>query len=176
MHRTNQNDRENIHAEVYSRFLTSLISRPTRVSDLIQATETDDAILSRKDWCSEVINDPRATFGTNALVCVIAQSIFMSSTVVSFEWVHHSSNLLVEFSRVNELIRRDAGLNVEFTSIALKQLNQPPTPAAITDMVRDAVELEKQFIGGKIHLIPHACVITESTACQSLVSCFLNSG
>lgn len=56
------------------------------------------------------------------------------------------SGILPGVTLSNEFISRDEGLHCDFACLMYKHLNHKPSPERIKDIIKDAVEIEQEFI------------------------------
>jgi ribonucleotide reductase beta subunit family protein with ferritin-like domain len=134
---------ENIHSEMYSLLIDTYIKDPTYKLSLFHAMETFPCIEKKTNWALKWITH-NASFATRLVAFACIEGIFFSGAFCSIYWLK-SRGLMPGLTFSNELISRDEALHTEFAILLYKQ--QPALSVeTFTNIVKDAVEIEKEFI------------------------------
>lgn len=163
---------ENIHNEVYSEFINTLIVDPARKARLLDAIHSMPNISKMYDWAfrwihatpeMELATNPRLsemkdktiaaelaqiwTFAKRLVAFACVEGIMFSGPFCAIFWLKEKGVLpMLTFS--NELISRDEGMHTEFACGLYSRhiVNKPPAED-ILKIIQEAVEFEKEFIG-----------------------------
>jgi ribonucleotide reductase beta subunit family protein with ferritin-like domain len=145
---------ENIHSETYSLLIDTYIKDTQEKNRLFNAIDTIPSIKKKADWALKWINDKNSPFSHRILGFAAVEGIFFSGAFCSIFWLK-KRGLMPGLCHSNELISRDEGLHTEFAVLMYKNLANKPDPKIIYDIIKEAVEIEKEFI-------------TESFSCELL--------
>jgi ribonucleoside-diphosphate reductase subunit M2 len=137
---------ENIHSETYALLIDTYIDTPEEKAHLFNAIETIPIIKKKADWAMRWIENKTADLMTRLIAFACVEGIFFSSSFCSIFWLK-KRGLLPGLTFSNELISRDESLHTEFAILLYHTLRDKRTDynVIIMDMVREAVELEKEF-------------------------------
>ncbi len=137
---------ENIHAETYSLLIDTYISDPKDRDFLFHAIDNIPAVKKKADWAMRWLTKKRgATFPERLVAFAAVEGIFFSGSFCAIFWLK-KRGLMPGLTFSNELISRDEGLHCEFAAELHGMLHNPADQQAITSMIADAVEIEKEFI------------------------------
>jgi len=136
---------ENIHSETYSLLIDTYVKDITKKHMLFNAIETIPSVQKKADWALKWINDDKSTFGTRVIAFAAVEGIFFSGSFCSIFWLK-KRGLMPGLCFANELISRDEGLHTEFAVLMYSMLNDKPSKDTILEIIKEAVELEKEFI------------------------------
>lgn len=136
---------ENIHSEVYSLLIDTYVKRPDEKKQLFEALDNFPCIRKKADWAIKWINDKRASFATRLVAFACVEGIFFSGAFCSIFWLK-KRGLMPGLCFSNELISRDEALHTEFAVLLYKKLKKKMRKDKLTEMIREAVEIEKEFI------------------------------
>lgn len=136
---------ENIHSEMYSMLIETLISDPSEKEFLFNAVETLPCVKKKADWALKWINSKHATFGERIIAFAAVEGIFFSGSFASIFWLK-KRGLMPGLTFSNELISRDEGLHCDFACLLFTHLVQKPSEQRIIDIIRDAVTIEQEFL------------------------------
>ena len=145
---------ENIHSETYSLLIDTYIKEPQEKNRLFNAIDTIPSIKKKADWALKWINDKNSPFSHRILGFAAVEGIFFSGAFCSIFWLK-KRGLMPGLCHSNELISRDEGLHTEFAVLMYKNLANKPDQKIIYEIIKEAVEIEKEFI-------------TESFSCELL--------
>ena len=136
---------ENIHSEVYSLLIDTYVKRPDEKTQLFEALDNFPCIRTKADWALKWINDKRASFATRLVAFACVEGIFFSGAFCSIFWLK-KRGLMPGLCFSNELISRDEALHTEFAVLLYKKLKKKMRKDKLIEMIREAVEIEKEFI------------------------------
>jgi len=139
-----QQHNEMVHGETYSLLIEKYIRDPTEKSGVFRAIETMPCISKKSHWALKWFSRDRP-FAERLFAFACIEGIFFSGAFCAIFWLK-KRGLLPGLSFSNELISRDEGLHLEFAVAVLQILRLRPRPERIHEIVREAVELEKEFI------------------------------
>ena len=91
------------------------------------------------------INDKRSSFATRLVAFACVEGIFFSGAFCSIYWLK-KRGLMPGLTFSNELISRDEALHTEFAVLLYSQLNKKINKARIHEIIKEAVDIEKEFI------------------------------
>ncbi len=135
---------ENIHSETYSLLIDTYIKDKEEKNHLFNAIETLDCVKKKADWALEWIEN--GNFAERIVAFAAVEGIFFSGSFCSIFWLK-KRGLMPGLSFSNELISRDEGMHCEFACLLYTRhlVNKLPK-ATVEKIIRDAVEIEKEFI------------------------------
>jgi ribonucleoside-diphosphate reductase subunit M2 len=91
------------------------------------------------------MNDPSATFAQQLVAFAAVEGIFFSGSFCAIFWLR-KRNLMPGLCFSNQLIARDEGLHCDFACLLFSMLNEKPSMTIVSQIIKDAVILEKEFI------------------------------
>ena len=136
---------ENIHSEVYSLLIDSLIKGEEQKSKLFAGIENFPCIKKKADWALRWINDKRSSFYTRLIAFACIEGIFFSGAFCSIYWLK-KRGLMPGLTFSNELISRDEALHTEFAILLYNKMQKKYPKQKVHDILKEAVEIEKEFI------------------------------
>jgi ribonucleoside-diphosphate reductase subunit M2 len=136
---------ENIHSETYSLLIDTYVKDLTKKQKLFNAIETIPSVKKKAEWALQWISDEKSTFGTRVIAFAAVEGIFFSGSFCSIFWLK-KRGLMPGLCFANELISRDEGLHTEFAVLMYSMLKDKPSNEIILTIIKEAVELEKEFI------------------------------
>jgi len=145
---------ENIHSETYSLLIDTYIKDPVEKNQSLNAIEYIPSIKKKADWALKWIDDKNSPFCNRIIGFAAVEGIFFSGAFCSIFWLK-KRGLMPGLCHSNELISRDEGLHTEFAVLMYKNLVNKPDDSVIYEIIKEAVEIEKEFI-------------TESFSCELL--------
>lgn len=138
-----QNAMEGIHSETYSLLIDTYIKDKQEQNHLFQAIDTIPCIEKKANWALKWI-DSQESFTTRLVAFACVEGIFFSGAFCSIYWLK-KRGLMPGLTFSNELISRDEGLHTLF-AVALYHTYSPLEQKRIHDMIREAVQIEQEFI------------------------------
>ena len=136
---------ENIHSETYSLLIDTYVKDINKKHKLLNAIETIPSVQKKADWALKWIENKDATFGTRVIAFAAVEGIFFSGSFCAIFWLK-KRGLMPGLCHSNELISRDEGLHTEFAVLVYSMLVDKPSKETVIEIIREAVELEKEFI------------------------------
>lgn len=140
---------ENIHSEMYSMLIETYISDPEEKQFLFNAIETLPCVKKKADWALKWISSKTASFGERIVAFAAVEGIFFSGSFASIFWLK-KRGLMPGLTFSNELISRDEGLHCDFACLMFSHLVQKPSKEKITNIIRDAVKIEQEFLSNAL--------------------------
>jgi ribonucleoside-diphosphate reductase beta chain len=135
---------ENIHSETYSLLIDTYIKDNNEKDRLFNAIDTMPFVKKKADWALRWIDE--GSFAERLIAFAAVEGIFFSGSFCSIFWMK-KRGLMPGLSFSNELISRDEGLHCDFACLLYNNhLVNKLDPAKITDIIKDAVEIEKEFV------------------------------
>jgi ribonucleoside-diphosphate reductase subunit M2 len=136
---------ENIHSETYSLLIETYIKNSEEKSRLFNAIENFPCIKKKSDWAQKWINDNRSSFASRLVAFACIEGIFFSGAFCSIYWLK-KRGLMQGLTFSNELISRDEALHCEFAVLLYSKLQVKLKKTKIYEIIKDAVEIETEFI------------------------------
>ena len=136
---------ENIHSETYSLLIDTLVKEEREKTNLFEAIQNFPCIKKKADWAIKWINDKRSSFATRLVAFAAVEGIFFSGSFCSIYWLK-KRGLMPGLTFSNELISRDEGMHTDFAVLLLSKLQKKPKKAKIVELIKEAVQLEQEFI------------------------------
>src|SRR3954464_15119592 len=134
---------ENIHSETYSLLIDTYIKDPAEKTHLLHAVDTVPCVGEKADWALRWIS--KGTFAERLIAFAAVEGLFFSGSFCSIFWLK-KRGLMPGLTFSNELISRDEGLHCDFACLLYSMLQTKLSEAAVQGIIRDAVEIEKEFI------------------------------
>ena len=142
---------EDVHSQTYEILLDTYITDINKKSKLKRAIEHVPAIKKKSNWATKWIDDKEASFGTRLIAFAVLEGVFFSGSFCAIYWIREK-NILNGLTKSNEFISRDEGLHYMF-AIKLYNLLKVRDDYdigcdnnTIIDIIKEAVEIEKEFI------------------------------
>ena len=135
---------ENIHSIMYSQLIETYINDAAEKAKLFNSLENFPCIKKKADWAIQWFNQENL-FAERLIAFACVEGIFFSGSFCAIFWLKKRS-LLPGLSFSNELISRDEGLHLEFAIELFYLLQWKPNAQKIYDIIKSAVEIEKEFI------------------------------
>jgi ribonucleoside-diphosphate reductase beta chain len=138
---------ENIHSEVYSLLIDTLVKDARAKQHLFQAIETIPAVAHKAEWALKYIPRSKASLGERLVAFAAVEGIFFSGSFCSIFWLK-KRGLMPGLCFSNELISRDEGLHCDFACLLFSMIpdEHKPTQAQTQRIIADAVACEKEFV------------------------------
>jgi len=136
---------ENIHSEMYSLLIETLIKDPVEKDNLFNAIETMPCIQKKAVWALKWINKQRASYAERIIAFAAVEGIFFSGSFAAIFWLK-KRGLMPGLTFSNELISRDEGLHCDFACLMFKHLKNKPTEERVKEIIMDAVKIEQEFL------------------------------
>jgi len=134
---------ENIHSETYSLLIDSYIKDPKEKDYLFHALDNLECVSKKGEWALRWISN--GTFAERLIAFAAVEGIFFSGSFCSIFWLK-KRGLMPGLTFSNELISRDEGLHCDFACLLYSELTNKLPVEKVTDIIRNAVEIEKEFV------------------------------
>ncbi len=134
---------ENIHSETYALLIDTYIKDPAEKDKLFHAIDTVPAVKRKAEWALRWIDN--GSFAERLVAFAAVEGIFFSGSFCSIFWMK-KRGLMPGLTFSNELISRDEGLHCEFACLLYSMLQEKLSTEAVTKIITDAVEIEKEFV------------------------------
>ena len=136
---------ENIHSEMYSLLIDTLISDNTKKNKLFNAIHEVPSIKKKANWAYKWIEDRKSNYATRLIAFAAVEGIFFSGAFCSIFWLK-KRGIMAGLSASNELISRDEALHTEFAVLIYSYLKNKLTSEEVNSIIKEAVDIEKEFI------------------------------
>ncbi len=135
---------ENIHSEMYSLLIDTLVDNDSEKDELFNALERFPAIKKKADWALRWIDSD--SFAERLIAFAAVEGIFFSGAFCSIFWMK-KRGLLPGLATSNEFISRDEGLHRDFACHIHNNhlLNKVPQERII-QIISEALDIEREFI------------------------------
>lgn len=134
---------EMVHGETYSKLIDKYIKDQSEKKQLFEAIQTVPCIEQKAKWAMKWFSGSSFAERLFAFACV--EGIFFSGSFCAIYWLK-KRGLMPGLCFSNELISRDEGLHQEFAVELYKLLRNKPSTETIHTIIKEAVEIEKEFI------------------------------
>jgi ribonucleoside-diphosphate reductase beta chain len=135
---------ENIHSEMYSLLIDTLVDSDSEKDELFNAIERFPAIKKKADWALRWIESE--SFAERLIAFAAVEGIFFSGAFCSIFWMK-KRGLLPGLATSNEFISRDEGLHRDFAChLHNNHLNNKVPVERITQILVEALDIEREFI------------------------------
>jgi ribonucleotide reductase beta subunit family protein with ferritin-like domain len=135
---------ENIHSETYSLLIEQYIKEPEEKTKIFNAIETMPAVRDKAQWAIQWMQKENS-FAERIIAFAAVEGILFSGSFCAIYWLK-KRGLMPGLTFSNELISRDEGLHAEFACLLYGMLQNKLPDNVVHDMIRGAVEVERQFI------------------------------
>jgi ribonucleoside-diphosphate reductase beta chain len=136
---------ENVHAITYALLLDTFVKNPKRKEELFSAIDTIPAVEKKANWALKWMNNDRP-FEERLLAFAVVEGVFFSASFASIFWLKSRNKMTKALGKSNELISRDEGLHCSFAILLYNHLNNKVSQERIEEILREAVEIEIEFI------------------------------
>lgn len=135
---------ENIHGEVYSLLIDTLIKDKEEQKYLFDAIHNIPSIKKLSDWVIEWIGSDKS-FATRLIAFACVEGIMFSGPFCALFWLKQKG-LMPGLTFSNELISRDESLHSEFACLLYSKIKNKLDRDTVYKIVEEAVNFEKEFI------------------------------
>jgi ribonucleoside-diphosphate reductase subunit M2 len=135
---------EGVHSETYSLLIDQYVKDKEEQNKYFRAIDTSPCIKKKADWAIKWIESSDG-YATRLVAFACVEGIFFSGSFCAIYWIK-KRGLLPGLTFSNELISRDEALHTEFAIALYHKLQNKLTDDQITDIIREAVEIETEFI------------------------------
>ena len=135
---------ESIHSETYSLLIDKYVKDTVEKTNLFRAIETIPSVKAKADWAFKWFNRDRP-FAERLIAFACVEGILFSGSFCAIFWLK-KRGLMPGLGFSNEYISRDEALHMEFAVALYKYMKAKPSADVVRNIVREAVETEKDFI------------------------------
>ena len=138
---------ENIHSEMYSLLLQTLVKDTAEFNKLRNALTTMPPIAQKAQWALKWCDAKKSSFAKRLVAFAVVEGIFFSGSFCAIFWLKKRGKMPgLCFS--NELISRDEGLHCDFACLLYSYLSpeEQLDAATVHAIVQEAVDIEINFI------------------------------
>jgi ribonucleotide reductase beta subunit family protein with ferritin-like domain len=135
---------EAIHGETYSLMIDKLVRDPDEKSQLFKAIDNIKCINDKATWAM-LWMDKGLQFAQRLVAFACVEGIFFSGSFCAIFWLKRRG-IMPGLCFSNELISRDEGMHQTFAVELYHQLQDKVEAGIIQEIVKSAVEIEKEFI------------------------------
>merc|ERR1711975_43185 len=135
---------ENIHSETYSLLIEQYIRDPSEKDRIFDAIHTMPAVSEKAQWAVRWMQRDNS-FAERVVAFAAVEGILFSGSFCAIYWLK-KRGLMPGLTFSNELISRDEGLHAEFACLLYGMLENPLPDDVAHDIIRGAVEVEREFI------------------------------
>lgn len=132
-------------SETYSLLIDTYIKNTQEKNFLLNAMHTIPCIGQKADWALKWIQSETADFATRLVAFACVEGIFFSGAFCAIFWLKERG-VMPGLCLSNEFISRDEGLHTEFAVLLYSMLTHKLPEETIHEMVKEAVEIEDEFI------------------------------
>jgi ribonucleoside-diphosphate reductase subunit M2 len=136
---------ETIHSEMYSLLIETYINDAAEKTRLFHSIQHFPFIKKKADWAMRYIGDNRSSFHVRLVAFLCVEGIFFSGAFSAIYWLK-KRGVMPGLTFSNELISRDEALHAEFAVLLYSKLQKKLPKKRIHEIVRDAAEIEKEFM------------------------------
>lgn len=140
-----QNAMEAVHSETYSLLIDTYVKDEVEKDRLFNAVTNFPAIKNKAEWAIQWIDNDEASFAQRLVGFAIVEGLFFSASFCAIFWLRERG-LLPGLSFANQLIARDESMHTDFACLLYSKLQNRLPRDVVETMIRDAVEIEKDFI------------------------------
>lgn len=135
---------ESIHSEQYALLIDALISNPKDRETMFSAIETIPAVRKKAAWAQKWLDSSRS-FAERLVAFICVEGILFSGSFCAIFWLRNRG-LMPGLALANQFISRDEGLHQRFGELVYSKLENKLPSSVIADIIREAVDNEKEFI------------------------------
>jgi len=135
---------ENIHSEVYSQLIDTLITEPEEKNKTFRAIETMEAVKNKAVWAEKWMHSERS-FQERLIAFACVEGILFSGSFCAIYWLK-KRGIMPGLCFSNELIARDESLHTEFACLMYKKSDTKLDFNIVSNIINEAIAVEKEFI------------------------------
>jgi ribonucleoside-diphosphate reductase subunit M2 len=137
---------ENVHSEVYSKMIDTLITDLDRKRELFNAIETIPCVTKKANWAMKWMDPKSSSFAERLIGFIIVEGLFFSGSFCSIFWLKNKGKMINALAKSNEMISRDEGLHTKFGIMLYKKLNNKCLEEQVHSIFKESVAIETEFI------------------------------
>ena len=136
---------ENVHSETYSLLIDTYIKDNEEKIKIFNSIENMPCVGKKAKWAYKWIENKEVNFATRLIAFAIVEGIFFSGSFCAIYWLK-KRGLMPGLTFSNELISKDEGTHCYFACLLYSYNKNKLKPEIIYDIIKEAVEIEKEFI------------------------------
>ena len=136
---------ENIHGQVYSLLIDTLIKDPARKNFLFNAIDKIPCVEKKAKWAKKWMESDRP-FEERIVAFSVVEGIFFSGSFCAIFWLKDRNKMVKALGTSNELISRDEGMHTDFAVLIHEHLNNKCSEKIAHEIIKEAVKIEEEFI------------------------------
>lgn len=137
---------ENIHSEVYSIMIDTLIRDQKEKTFLLNAVNNIPCVNKKANWALKWINNDNATIAMRILAFACVEGIFFSGSFCAIYWLKNRNIMVKGLGSSNDFIARDEGMHYQFATLLYSMLKEKLSFKIVEKIVKEVVEIEIEFI------------------------------
>jgi ribonucleoside-diphosphate reductase beta chain len=137
---------ENIHSEVYSLMIDTLVKDPKRKDELFNAVTSIPCIQKKAEWALLWINDAKNSFAKRLFAFGIVEGLFFSGSFCAIFWLKERGVMSATLGKSNEWIARDESLHTQFAVLLYTYVNEKISEIDAHNIMHQAVLIEEDFV------------------------------
>lgn len=136
---------ENIHAEVYSQLIKTLIPNEQEQQAIFSSFMSTPGIMEKTRWAKQWLERDNLSFVERLVAFAVVEGLLFSGSFASIFWLK-KRGLMQGLTFSNELISRDEGLHCDFACLLYtKHIVHKLPNHVVYNIVREAVHAESVF-------------------------------
>jgi len=136
---------ETIHSETYALMIDTYIPEESKYK-IFNGIQELPGVKKKAEWTQKWLSQA-IPFQERLVAFTIVEGIFFSGSFCAIFWLKYVKKLMTKaLGKSNELIARDESLHTDFGVLLYSYIENRLSDERITDMMRSAVEIEKEFI------------------------------
>jgi ribonucleoside-diphosphate reductase beta chain len=140
---------EQIHSETYSLLIDTYIKDNEEKIKIFNSIQNIPCVYKKAKWAYKWIENKEVNFATRLIAFAIVEGIFFSGSFCAIYWLK-KRGLMPGLTFSNELISKDEGMHCHFACLLYSYIKNKIKPEIIYEMIKEAVEIEKEFITDSI--------------------------
>ena len=136
---------ENVHSETYSLLIDTYIKDNEEKLKIFNSIENIPCVLKKAKWAYKWIENKEVNFATRLVAFAIVEGVFFSGSFCAIYWLK-KRGLMPGLTFSNELISKDESMHCHFACLLYSYIQNKLKPEIIYDIIKEAVEIEKEFI------------------------------
>lgn len=136
---------EDIHAEVYSKFLTTYIKDREKINKLRNSLTEIPVVKRKGDWARKYADADTAPFAERLIAFTIFEGVFFSGSFCAI-FYFRTKGLLNGLCLANDFIARDERLHCDFSCLLYSHLIKKLSTDKVHEMFKEAVDIEVEFV------------------------------
>jgi ribonucleotide reductase beta subunit family protein with ferritin-like domain len=142
---------EDIHSEMYSRLIDTLISDSEEKARIFNAITTIPCIKQKADWAKKWTQSSESSLPHRLIAFACVEGIHFSGSFCAIYWLK-KRNLMPGLTLSNEFIARDEGCHTETSITLYNDLKDEHRldESVVTTIIEEAVAIETVFITDSI--------------------------